>query len=299
MSLIEEYCRYHKNSVEIGDVDPAYPMIDYLCNRFELNTEQRYWFAFLYSLTYCGPTAYAIYNRFPDFETVNEGAVARWWPGMRLKLLFQSDRRWIKSNNLFPVAISAYKALIGRGTQEDFFRTKLKENKYNSYRSVAKSLATLPGYGRFALFIYTEALSVICGLPIEPEYLDLKDAESSRNGVAFAIGRRDLVTGKAGGGRLSIANSDIKFLQKALVDIVSEFRAKHPGVRADIWNVETTLCAFHKYKKGQRYIGYYLDRQYAEIAKMQSLVKEGVCWSPLWDYRRECLNPAYLKEIAK
>lgn len=299
MSLLEEYFLYHKNSVEIGDVDPAYPMMDYLCNRFELNTEQRYWLAFLYSLTYCGPTAYAIYNRFPDYETVSEWAVGRWWSQMRLKLLFQSDRRWIKSNNLFPVAISAYKALIGKGPQADFFNGKLKGDRYESYRSVSRSLATLPGYGRFALFIYTEALGVVCSLPIEPKQLDLRDAESSRNGVAFAIGRKDLVTGKAGNGRHAISASEIGFLQKRLVELVYDFRIRYPNTRADIWNMETTLCAFHKHKKGQRYVGYYLDRQHAEIAKMQSLIREGVCWDPLWDYRRECLNPIYLKEITK
>lgn len=296
MNLTEEYFEYHAKSVEIGDVDPAYPMIGYLCDRFELNIEQRYWLAFLYALTYCGPAVYAIYNRFPDYETVNEWAVSRWWSQNKLRLLFQSDRRWVKSNDVFPVAISAYRAMIGRKTQQEFFESRIDSDPLRSYRIVSRTASSLPNFGRFALFLYTEALAVICGLPIEPDRLDLSDAESSRNGVAFAIGRKDLLTGKAGNGRKVLAASQIRFLQGQLSRLVREFREQRPGVRADIWNVETTLCAFHKFKKGQRYVGYYLDRQYKEILKMQSLMKEGVCWTPLWDYRSECLDHRYLRE---
>lgn len=296
LTIKQDYLEYHHNSVEIGDVDPAYPMIDYLCSRFELNTEQRYWLAFLYACTYSGPSAYAIYNRFPDFETVNEGAVGRWWKQMKLRLLFQSDRRWVKSNDLFPVIVSAYRSLIGGGSQEAFFAGRLRDTPSQSYISIYKTLGTLPQFGRFALFLYTEALKVICGLPIEPPYLDLRDAESSRNGVAFAINRSDLLTGKAGNGRKTVKASDVKLLQSAFAQILALLRSRYPLVRSDVWNVETTLCAYHKYKKGQRYIGYYLDRQYKEIKKMESVMKEGVCWQPLWDYRIENLDHKYLQE---
>ena len=67
MSVIQ-YLEYHEQSYAAKDIDPAYPMLKYICDRFELNIEQRCWIAFLYGCTYCGPTVFYIYNEFPDFE---------------------------------------------------------------------------------------------------------------------------------------------------------------------------------------------------------------------------------------
>ena len=64
----------------------------------------------------------------------------------------------------------------------------------------------------------------------------------------------------------------------------------------NIWNVETTLCAYKKYKLGKRYIGYYIERQKKEILKIQDLVKTGVDWSVLWDFRNENYEKKWLTE---
>jgi hypothetical protein len=41
------YRDYHRYSREIGDVDPSYSMLRYICERYELNNKQRYWLAYL------------------------------------------------------------------------------------------------------------------------------------------------------------------------------------------------------------------------------------------------------------
>ena len=78
---IQSYLRYHSESQKIGDIDPAHGMLEYICNRFELNLEQRYWLAFVYALTYCGPSTFYVYNEFPDFENLDAGRLERWWKG--------------------------------------------------------------------------------------------------------------------------------------------------------------------------------------------------------------------------
>ena len=65
----------------------------------------------------------------------------------------------------------------------------------------------------------------------------------------------------------------------------------------NIWNIETTLCAFKKFKKGKRYVGYYIDRQRKEIEKMQDLVSDGVNWNVLLDFRNETYDKQWLKEL--
>ena len=67
--------------------------------------------------------------------------------------------------------------------------------------------------------------------------------------------------------------------------------------RSTVWNIETTLCAYKKFKRGgQRYIGYYLDRQGVEIAQLAQRVRTGVAWQVLWQYRSETYRPEQLAE---
>jgi hypothetical protein len=79
------------------------------------------------------------------------------------------------------------------------------------------------------------------------------------------------------------------------VDVRAHLKSLDPTTNA--WNIETTLCAYRKFKDGKRYIGSYLDRQAIEIAKMVNHVKDGVAWEVLWDFRRETYELSQLVEI--
>ena len=47
-----------------------YGYLNYLFNRYEHNLEQKLWIAWIYGTTYHLPTAWIIWNEFPDFELV-------------------------------------------------------------------------------------------------------------------------------------------------------------------------------------------------------------------------------------
>ena len=57
-------------SLIIDDCDPALYMLNYFYDRFEFNIEQRLWITWIYGTTYHFPTAYVIWNEFPDMELV-------------------------------------------------------------------------------------------------------------------------------------------------------------------------------------------------------------------------------------
>ena len=42
------YIDYHIESSKAKDIDPSNDCLKYLCDRFELNIEQRFWLAFLF-----------------------------------------------------------------------------------------------------------------------------------------------------------------------------------------------------------------------------------------------------------
>lgn len=285
------YEKYHYDSLEIGDIDPSYEMLRYLCNRFELNTEQRYWLAFLYATCYCGPTVYYIYNEFPDFENVDEARLERWWFANKEKLYFQTDRRWVRSRNQWCDIFRSYKRHVGKLTQEQLFSTFKTSCPFQTYDNAWAAMSNVYQFGRFAMFLYLEAVHVVTGFPMKPRTMDLREAESCRNGLAFALGRPDLNTHE--GARITPAQ--INWLQVEFDKMT--FRMQKADPRNTVWNIETSLCAYKKYIMGKRWVGFYLDRQGEEITKLEQKVRDGVCWQVLWDYRKETYKTRFLKEL--
>lgn len=296
MDHLEEYIKYHTNSSRLRDIDPANDCLRYISERFELNIEQRYWLAFLYSCCYSPATTYYIYNEFPDFENVNVNRLQRWWDANRDNLIFQTDRLRVKSSNQFVEAFKSYKLAISElsrsGSQEDAFYQLTRNDSDTNYKDVWKFGSQIYTFGRFTLFIYLEMLHVLTDLDIIPDTLDLANAESCRNGLALAYGLNHLNNHKS---KKKMLKEDIEYLQTLFVDlmrIIGNLDIQHKS----IWNVETTLCAYKKYRLGKRYVGYYIERSGKEIYTMQSRIKAGVDWSPLWQFREETYQHQLLSE---
>ncbi len=283
--------QYHNESLDAGDVDPSYEMLRYVCKRYELNTEQRYWIAFLYATCYCGPTAFYMYNEFPDFENVDAERLRRWWDQNRQRLYFQSDRRWVRSRNQFVDMFLSYRNKIGRMRQEQLFRSFQTPDPRGTYERAWQEMSQLYQFGRFAMFLYLEAVHVVTLFPMKPPGMNMSEAESCRNGLALAIGRPDLNTHDSGS-KISMQNQ--VYLQAQFNALVAKMERDNP--RNTVWNIETTLCAYKKYRYGKRFVGYYLNRQADEITTMQLAVPDGVDWSMLWTYRKETYRKKFLKE---
>jgi hypothetical protein len=261
----------------------------YICDRYELNIEQRYWLAFLYGLTYNAASAFYVYNEFPDWENVNIDRMQRWWDSEgREKIVCTTDRRWVRSSNLFVPAVESYNYHIGSDSQEeafsDFICYATPEERYDTIYRWAKQLVS---FGQFSLFLYLEALDAITHLELRATQLDLSKAWSCRNGLCYAYGFDDAITDNEMPTPLDW-EPHIKSAWNDLLDRLPE---------ATVWNIETTLCAYRKWRDGKRYIGYYLDREADQIAVMQSHVPDGVFWDVLWQYRQETHNHDYLPEM--
>jgi hypothetical protein len=285
--------------LETGDMDPAYAALGYVADRFELNREQRFWLAYLYSCCYCGATAYFVYNEFPDAEVVDQGRLERWWTENRQRILFQSDRRWVRSRNQFGQMVASYREAWQGTTQSAWFGMNRRWSPEATYDAAYEEAGKLYQMGRFSLFLYLEAVHVLTGVPMEPTGLPLKESESSRNGLCYAWGLDHLLTGK-NVDRKTLSASEYRLLDSRFNDLITACRnADRPGgPRSTVWNVETSLCAFKKHERdGSRWIGYYLDREHGEISHYVNAVPEGVAWEVLWDHRRERRDHAWLKEF--
>lgn len=291
MSRLQEYLRYHVDSSDAGDIDPANDCLRYIANRFELNVEQRYWLAFLYATCYSATTAFFMYNEFPDFETINIARMEKWWARNRERVIFQTDRRWTRSRNQWVDCVRSYRDLIEPYcSQVGTFRTLSGKNRRDSYQNAFRYFSNTFTFGRFTMFLYLEMVNTLTGHDMEPPSLDLAQAESSRNGLCFALGKDHLVAGGKSLNKATLAELDVDF--RTVMSMVRSSPARHKSV----WSVETTLCAYKKHVYGDRWVGYYIDRARKELEQMSSAVTEGVCWSVLWDFRLETYTTRYLHE---
>ena len=288
-----DYISYHIESSKAKDIDPSNDCLRYVCDRFELNIEQRYWLAFLFGTCYSATMVYYVYNEFPDYENVNVDRLQRWWNANKHKTLFQTDRLRVKTQDKFVETFVSYKDLLSGRTQQEHYLSLKQPTNQNTYDSCYTNLSQIKNFGRFTMFIYLEMVHVLTGYDLEPTYLDLKNAESCRNGLVYHLGHYELDTH---GNDKKLSKKHIGYLQykfKQLKEELQQYDIEHKN----IWNVETTLCAYKKYIKGKRYVGYYIDRQRKEIEKMQASVYTGVDWSPLWDFRKETYEKKWLKEL--
>lgn len=284
---------YYAKMMSIGDCDPGLPALRYLADRFELNEEQKYWLAFLYSISYNVPTAYFMYNEFPDYENVDVRRVADWWARNKDKCLFTTDRIYVKSNNKVVPIIKSYQNLMGRNQKATFDKLLLPESSGSpvlpeaNYKRIYPLARKIHYMGRFATFIYLEALNAITEIPIRPDTLELEQSESSRNGLLYALGMEEFITLHHKASKMPLTKEVYRCLNLKLAQLQTELKAENPEIPVNMWNIETALCAYKKLWWKDRYLGYYIDRQRIEIRKMERAVTEGVDWGVLWDFRRE------------
>lgn len=273
---------YHVQSSLIRDIDPANDCLLYVAERFELSEEQRYWLAFLYSTCYCAPTVFYIYNEFPDFENVDVGRLQRWWDSNKQKTVFQTDRLRIKTQNKFVETFNSYRNWVGELSQQEAFERIAGPDPVGNYTNAFYELGKIRNVGRFTLFIYLEMISVLTRFKCIPDKIDWKHADNCRIGLNYSVGLVD--------------DMSTKELDEEMARVINHFE-RTGCEHSNIFNVETTLCAYKKYCHGKRYVGYYIDRQLREIEKMKQNVTTGVAWRVMDEFRIETYNKKNLKEF--
>lgn len=285
---------YITKMIYFNECDPSYPCLNYICDRLELNMEQRYWLAYLYSMTYCAPSAYYIFCEFPDMEGVDLSRMSKWWKNNKNKILFQSDRAKAKNFDMFVPSFVSYRELVGN-SQVDFFKKFFSiKNLEQRYDEVYRDVSNIYYFGRFTLFNYLESLNEITDLELRPTGLNLREAESCRNGLCYGCEFDDMITMHHKKSKISVKYS---LLQEKLTQLMKELQQENPEINVTFWNIETATCAYKKLFWGSRYFGYYIDRQLEELNKMEKNITKGVDWSILWDFRKEFFHHWFLGEF--
>lgn len=298
-NLRESFMRYSAAAIASWEIDPNYPLMNYLFRRFELSRSQEHWMCWLYGVFYHPGTVWYVFNEFPEYEKVDVGRLERWHAANWKHLRYNTDRKYEKGH--FVEMFLSYRDLMGSqdpDAQFQFFDRLLKsKDPVKNFHKVWKELIKLLRFGRYATYIYTEALARCTGMPIQADTMFLKEASSSRAGLCYAIGKPEWAKAT-----LTTAQWDTLF--KEADSLMEELQERWPLLGVDPWFMESCFCAFKGFFRSNkgRYLGYYYDRQADEILQMQEGAREvthGVSYKPLWEFRRECVPWEYLGEYAK
>lgn len=286
---LQDFKNWYRWSLSIKDCDPAIFMTNYLFDRFEHNTEQKLWIAWIYGTTYYLPTTWIIWNEFPDMELVGVERLCKWNNENYRRLRYQTDTKWNKGH--LPDQFVSYKAWVGEKTQEEAFAPFLDSSPRENFDRLWEEVKNkFHKFGRYSTWFYLQTLKQCCKLNIEPSHLMLNDysgSRSHRNGLCYAVGLPEWVDQK-------LNEKQIDYLDGQAYYILEEVKKDFPNT--DYFDMETCLCSFKKLfrvSKG-RYLGYYLDRQAEEIAQCEKDGWFGIDWQPLWDSRIETLDKKLL-----
>lgn len=285
---------YYVAIVSTWEVDPNYPLLSYCFQRYELSKEQEYWWCWLYGVFYHPGTLFWFAQEFPEFEKVDVGRLERWHTTNWRRLRYNTDRKYEKGH-LVEMFLS-YKELIGDQSQEQFFSGLLQSNDpVRNFHRVWRELLKLRRFGRYAVYIYTEALARCMGMPIQADTAFLKEAKSSRNGLCYALSRKDWVDAP-------VSSIDFSVLEAETSKLMRELEQENPGLRVDYWLMESVMCAFkgHFRTTKGRYIPFYVDRMLEEIHQLELLEPEatkGIAWEVLHQFRWATFPPEFLGEL--
>lgn len=295
----EAFKQYSVAAITSWEIDPNYVLLNYIFRRYEMSKSQEYWICWLYGVFYHPATLFWFLQEFPEYEKVDLGRLEKWHAQHWKELRYNTDRKYEKGH-LVEMFVS-YRNMIGSQkpwAQEEFFNKLLKHNDpVRDFHEVFNALCKgLLRFGRYATYIYTEALARSMGMPIQADTIFLKEARSPRAGLCYAVGREEWSKGP-------LTKDQWEELNDELENIMWEIKGEYPDVPVDYWLIESCLCAFKGFfrpTKG-RYIPYYLDRQADEILQLENgepVATQGVDWKVLWQFRRECLMWELLGEYA-
>lgn len=286
---LESFIKWYAWSIEYKDVDPAVWMTNYLNERFEHNTEQKLWLAWLYGNTYYLPTAWVILNEFPDFELATYDRMNLWNTENYKRLRYQTDTKWSKGH--LPDMFRSYAEFVGKNDQANAISKQYGDNEHQTFHNLFDTIKKrFYKFGRYSAWFYLQHLYSTCDVPAVPETLlfnDYSGSRSHRNGFCFAMGKDDWYDQK-------LTHDEYEWLESSAREVLSEMRVRFPHLSRDInpYTMETCLCSYKKLyrKRDGRYLGYYNDRVSEEIQRVERDGWDGIEWGVLWDARRESLD---------
>lgn len=256
--------------------------------------DHQVWWVLLYSACYCMGSACVLAEDL-DFRSVNKAGLEKYWENNKPKLIFQSDRRYIKNMNQFTEIVWEF---LNRSKRRPwkYISQFIRDNPEDTYESLYKEVSSWKYYGRFGTVLFLYNLNKLVGVPLDSRDYDWKNG-STTTAALFNADYRDYqadVFEK----KPVLHPEDKVWLDKQLIGLTKSLKKHYPEKNWTLMGITSDLCSYRKLFKQTRYLGYYVDRQQEELATLQANYPEQESiWKDFWRWRKQFISQEYLGEV--
>ncbi len=259
-----------------------------------LSKDDQVWWILLYSSCYCMGTACVLQQEL-DYKTVTKSQAERFWTENKQRLIFQSDRRYIKNMNQFVDIVGEFVRRSKRHPWE-YLQKFVRKTPEETYAALYKEVSSWRYYGRFGTILFMYNINKLMGIPMNSKEYDWKNGKTTTAAIFNAVYKDDRAD--AFEDTASLDSDDKQFLNKFLNRLVARLSSKYPEKNWTIMGVTSDLCSYRKLFKQTRYLGYYVDRQQEELIWLQERWPEYQdLWKAFWSGRKQHIDTQYLGEL--
>ena len=245
MDRIADYVDFHNRSFRSDDVTLVLKKYCEMKRYGIVDLERACAF---YSLTYSVASTVVLMQKIDELINDPDG----FWIRNKNKLVFQSDRKYVKMNDTFI------------GSCLDLFEKNVFGYLYSQdVIDVEKSVKYIEGvkyFGRVSAFLLIETYCCLFDKKCCNNKLDWKNGSTVTSGILNVLGRDYEAEIWDREHNLKIDCDELDRVANKLLELVS-FDKELPIL-------ESNLCAYRKLFKQSRYLGYYSDRCLEEIYKV-------------------------------
>lgn len=274
--------------------DELSPVVNDFFEKEKANFDDKVWWVLLYSSCYCVPTACAMYKNL-DYRTLNSRKLKEFWKNNKSKLIFQSDRRYIKNMNQFCDIVSEFMYKCKRKPWK-YLKKYISDNSKETYTKMYKEVSSWKYYGRFGTILFMYNINKLLKIPMESDFYDWKHGSTTTEAIFNAKYKDEKADGFKKDPKLS--KQEIQKLDNTLKQIIDRLKSKASDKNWTVLNVTSDMCSYRKLYKASRYLGYYVDRQQEEILTLQKNYPEYAdMWKSMWESRKNNLPKEFLGEL--
>lgn len=275
--------------------DEIGPLMKEFFKKNHYGKDYQVWWVLLYSACYCMGSA-CVMSENLDFRIVDQKGLETYWTKNKPKLIFQSDRRYIKNMNQFTEIAWEFIQRSGREPW-NYIKRFIRDNPEDTYDALYKEVSSWKYYGRFGTVLFLYNLNKLVEVPLDSREYDWKNGSTTTAALFNANYRDDQADIFE---KKSVLHPDESaWLDKQLRGLIKVLKKRYPEKNWTLMGVTSDLCSYRKLFKQTRYLGYYVDRQQEELATLQANYPEYYesLWKSFWQWRKRFIPQEYLGEV--
>ncbi len=263
-----------------------------LAKRYNWDTEQRLWYAFLNGMTQNPITSLRLLEQLPEVPPAGAALTkfTNWFDENWETLQYDTDRRYQKKDTV--EAIKSYASLLAGFKSQEEMLTGDYQTLWKRVRDGYDSFGRLSAFS-YLEYVYLNGFGADCD---DLLFEDKSGSKSHRNGMMFLYGADQYVWDKRMKNDFTGDYPDFSKICDWLNTAASSYLDRYSQLNPKVSNVgnftfESNLCTFKNHFFGRRYPGVYADMAWSRIEWAE---EKGLDVEEFKDMRSELL-PTWLR----